>query len=53
MKTVSIDDLRKSGVESWLVKDNSPRGISTKYTSEIVPGDKVVLDNYFTLVTER
>ena len=52
MKTVSIKELQESSVESWSVKDNSVRGITTKSTSEIKIGDKVVIDNYFTLVTE-
>jgi len=52
MRTISIKEIRQSGVDSWSVKDNSVRGITTKYTSEIKIGDKVVIDNYFTLVTE-
>ena len=52
MRTVSIKELQESGVESWSVKDNSVRGIATKYTSQIQVGDKVVIENYFTLVTE-
>ena len=52
MRTISISELKASGVSSWSVKDNSVRGIATKYMDEIKPGDKVVIDNYFTLVTE-
>ena len=52
MRTISIKEIRQSGIETWSVKDNSVRGITTKYTSEIKIGDKVVIDNYFTLVTE-
>lgn len=52
MKAIKIEELKATGVSSWSVKDNSPRGISTKYASEIRPGDKVVIDNYSTLVTE-
>lgn len=51
-RTISITELQNSGVESWSVKDDSPRGIMTKYTSQIKPGDEVVIDNYFTTVTE-
>jgi hypothetical protein len=52
MRTISIDELKSTGVSTWSVKDDSPRGVKTKYTSEVNPGDKVVIDNYFTLVTE-
>lgn len=52
MRTISIKELVDSGIDTWSVKDSSPRGISTKYTSEVKVGDKVVLENYFTLVTE-
>ena len=52
MRTVSIKELKESSIESWSVKDNSVRGITTKYTSQIQVGDKVVIENYFTLVTE-
>jgi hypothetical protein len=51
-RTITLSDLKAKGIESWSVKDNSVRGITTKYTSEIQIGDKVVIDNYFTLVTE-
>lgn len=52
MKTITIKELKATSVSSWSVKDNSPRGISTKYADDIRPGDEVVIDNYFTLVTE-
>jgi len=51
-RTITISELRETGVSTWSVKDNSVRGITTKYTSEVNVGDKVVIDNYFTLVTE-
>lgn len=52
MRTISIRELRASGIDSWSVKDNSPRGIATKWTNEVRVGDKVVINNYFTLVTD-
>ena len=51
-RTISITALQESGVNTWSVKDNSPRGYRTAYTSEVKPGDMVVIDNYFTTVTE-
>ncbi len=52
MRTITINELKATGVSTWSVKDNSVRGFTTKYTDEVKPGDKVVIDNYFTLVTE-
>ena len=48
-RTISIKELTAS---TYSVKDNSARGVHTAYKSEIKIGDKVVIDNYFTLVTE-
>ena len=44
-RTISIKDLTCS---TYSVKDNS----DTACKSEIKVGDEVVIDNYFTLVTE-
>ena len=52
MRTIKLSELRSSGVDSWSVKDDSARGFTVKYTAEVKVGDKVVIDNYFTLVTE-
>lgn len=51
-RTITITELQSMGVESWNVKDSSPRGIHTAYTSELKPGDKVVIDDYFTTIIE-
>ncbi len=52
MRTITIDELKATGVNTLSVKDNSVRGYTTKYIGEVKPGDKVVIDNCFTLVTE-
>lgn len=52
-RTITIGELKATGVNTWSVKDNSVRGFTTKYTSEVKAGDKVVIDNYFTLVTDN
>lgn len=49
-RTINIEELKKSKVETWSVKDNSVRGYTTKYTEDIKQGDKVIIDNYFVLV---
>ena len=47
-RTITISELKATGVSTWSVKDNSARGFTTKYTSEVHVGDKVVISNYFT-----
>ena len=52
MRTISIEELKSLGCSTFSVKDNSPRGCKTTSIDNIKIGDKVVIDNYFTLVTE-
>ncbi len=55
MRTITISELKRlsdKGISTWSVKDNSVRGYETKPTSQVKVGDKVVMDNYFTLVIE-
>ena len=51
-RTISITALQEMDVNTWSVKDDSLRGMRVAYTSEIKPGDMVVIDNYFMTVTE-
>ena len=51
-RKITIEELRAKGVSNWSVKDSSVRGYITKCTEEVKPGDKVIISNYFTLVTE-
>lgn len=39
-------------MNTYSVKNNSARGCHTVYRSEIKVGDKIVINNHFTLVTE-
>ena len=48
-RTISIKELTANTYE---VKDNSPRGAKTISKSDVKIGDKVVINNYFTTVTE-
>lgn len=50
MRTITISELKQSKSNTWGVKDNHPRGYVTKCTDDIRVGDKVIIDNYFTLV---
>ncbi len=46
-----IQDMINNGITTFSMKDDSPRGCKTVSASSIKPGDKVVIDNYFTTVT--
>lgn len=54
MKTreISIKELLKMDCDTFSKKTNTPRGVTTVLKEEIKVGDKVVLSNYFTLVTD-
>lgn len=47
-----VNELVKKGVTSFSRKDNSPRGCETVSASEIKVGDKIVINNCFTLIVE-
>mgnify|MGYP007094692840 CR=1 FL=1 len=47
-----VNELVKNGVTSFSKKDNSPRGCKTVSASELKVGDKIVINNYFTLIVE-
>lgn len=54
-RTITMKEIRdniNNGVTTFMRKDNSPRGCKCVVASEIKVGDKVVIDNYFTTVTE-
>ena len=51
-RTITMSALKAKGVSTWSVKDNSVRGITTKYISDVQIGDKVVIDDYFTEIIE-
>lgn len=54
-RTITIKEVQNmaaNGISTFSRKDNSPRGCKTVSASEIKVGDKIVIDNYFTLVTE-
>ena len=53
IRTITIKELQASGTDTWSVKDESVRGCTTKVTSDIKVGDKVVLENRFVLVTKE
>lgn len=52
MREIKIEVLKTMNISTWSKKVDTPRGVETVSTSQIKVGDKVVIDNYFTLVTE-
>ena len=49
---ISIKELMDINCDTYMRKDNSVRGCECVSKSQIKIGDKVVIDNYFTLVIE-
>jgi|InofroStandDraft_1065614.scaffolds.fasta_scaffold07364_7 hypothetical protein len=47
-----IHDMMNHGIDTFMKKDNSPRGCECVEAETIKPGDEVVIDNYFTTVIE-
>lgn len=55
-RTITIQEVREmatNGITTFSRKDNSVRGIETVSARNIKVGDKIVIDNYFTTVTEN
>lgn len=51
-RTIKMSEVKAMGINTWSKKDNSVRGIHTVYTAELAIGDKIVINNYFTLIVE-
>ena len=55
IRTITMEEVHNlinNGVSTFSRKDNSPRGCKTVSASQIKVGDKIVIDNYFTTVTD-
>lgn len=53
--TITMKEIQNkinNGVSTFMRKDNSPRGCECVSASQIKVGDQVVIDNYFTTVTD-
>lgn len=54
-RTISIKKIKElgnKGVSTFMRKNNSVRGVECINTDDVQIGDEIVIDNYFTLVTE-
>lgn len=50
--TITMKEINEMNCNTFSLKDDSPRGCKTVYKAELKIGDKVVIDNYFTTITE-
>lgn len=53
--TITITEVQEqiaNGIMTFSTKDDSPRGCRVVSASDIKVGDEIVINNYFTLVTE-
>lgn len=53
IKTITIDEIKASTINTYSVKDNSPRGIHTAYKKDIKAGDIILINDYFYKVIEN
>ena len=54
--TITIKEIQNKisqGVGSFMKKDDSPRGCSCTPANEIKVGDEIIINNYFTTVTNN
>jgi hypothetical protein len=51
-RTITLKEVLEMNISTWSKKDNSPRGCKTVSTNELKVGDKIVIENYFTEITE-
>lgn len=47
-----VKEMSERGISTFSRKDNSVRGVETVSADKIKVGDKIVIDNYFHIVTE-
>lgn len=48
--TITMQEVKsiiEKGINTFSVKDNSPRGCKTIFANDVKIGDKIVIDNYF------
>lgn len=50
--TITMKEIQEKDCNTFMRKDNSPRGCKCVMKSELQIGDKIVIDNYFTLIIE-
>lgn len=53
--TITITEVQEqiaNGIMTFSKKDDSPRGCRVVSASDIKVGDEIIINNYFTLVTE-
>lgn len=49
---ITMKEVQAKSCDTFMKKDDSPRGCQCVGKSELQIGDEIVIDNYFTLITE-
>ena len=52
MKSITIEEIRNAEVNTYSVKDGSPRGFKTVSAAAVNVGDMVIINNAFVLVVD-
>lgn len=49
---ITMEEVQEKNCGTFMKKDNSIRGCSCVLKSTLQVGDEIIIDNYFTLITE-
>lgn len=49
---ITMKEVQAKDCNTFMKKDDSPRGCECVMKSQLKIGDEIVIDNYFTLITE-
>lgn len=49
---ITMKEVQEKNCNTFMRKDDSPRGCECVMKSQLKVGDEIVIDNYFTLITE-
>lgn len=49
---ITMKEVQEKNCNTFMRKDDSPRGCECVCKGELQIGDEIVIDNYFTLITE-
>jgi hypothetical protein len=52
IRTITMEEIQEKECGTFMKKDNSVRGCSCVCKSELMLGDEVVIDNYFTEIVK-
>lgn len=50
--TITLAEIKEKNCNTFMRKDNSPRGFDCVMKSQLKVGDEIIINNYFTLIVE-